>query len=192
MVVLALAGGLFWSGCAGTSAPQKMATVEGRDREQESLLRAGDPLQIRIETTAMTAPMLYEVAVDDEGQIALPLIGKLMARDMTTSQLADKIQQAYVPRFYVRCTATVLAPVRFFYVNGEVKNPNRFQWSKDMTLLKAITTASGFTDFANRGAVEITRGRSKQVYNCEELRKSPEKDIPIQPGDSVNVLRSVW
>ena len=136
--------------------------------------------------------MVYEVAVDDEGQIALPLIGKLMARDITTSQLADKIQQAYVPRFYVRCTATVLAPVRFFYVNGEVKTPNRFQWSKDMTLLKAITTASGFTDFANRGSVEVTRGRSKQVYNCEELRKNPEKDIPIQPGDSVNVLRSVW
>jgi polysaccharide export outer membrane protein len=189
---------LVMSGCAGGTGTTSVGgggtirTMVDEGRDSESVLRSGDPLQIRIETTAVQAPQLFDVAVDDEGQIALPLIGRLVAGGLTTSQVAEKIQQAYVPRYYVRCTATVLAPVRFFYVSGEVKNPNRFQWSKDMTLSKAISTASGFTDFANRVGVELARGRAKQSYNCEELRKHPDKDVPIQPGDSIYIPRSIW
>jgi len=138
------------------------------------------------------SPQISEVTVDDEGYIALPLIGRLKAAGSTTSDLADKIQKAYVPQYYVRCTATVLAPTRFFYMGGEVKNPGRFPWSKDMTLLKAISTASGYTDFANRAKVELTRGRNKLVYDCEDIRRHPEKDVPIQPGDSIYIPRSIF
>ncbi len=197
MMVAGWWGLVFLSGCGGgsgvkTTPPVAVPPPAEATRESESRLRAGDPLQIRIETNPSIPAQTYELAVDDEGQIALPLIGRLKAGGLTTSELADSIQKAYVPRYYVRCTATVLAPVRFFYVGGEVKNPSRFQWSKDMTLLKAINTASGFTDFANRTKVEIARGRTKLVYDCEEIRRNPEKDVAIQPGDSIYVPRSIF
>ncbi len=97
-----------------------------------------------------------------------------------------------MPRYYVRCTATVLIAQRFFYVGGEVRNPNRFLWSDDTTLMKAISTASGFTDYANRSKVELTRGSERHIYNCEDLQKNPSKDVTIRPGDTITVPRSIF
>jgi protein involved in polysaccharide export with SLBB domain len=59
-------------------------------------------------------------------------------------------------------------------------------------LMKAINTAGGFTDYANHTKVEITRGKSKQVFDCDDLRKHPSKDVPIQPGDTIYVPRSIF
>jgi polysaccharide biosynthesis/export protein len=74
------------------------------------------------------------VIIDDQGNIELPLVGQIKAAGLTTSELAEHIQSNYVPRYYVRCTASVLVAQRFFYVGGEVKNPGRFLWSEDTTL----------------------------------------------------------
>jgi polysaccharide export outer membrane protein len=97
-----------------------------------------------------------------------------------------------VPRYYVRCTATVLVSQRFFYITGEVRSPGRFLWSDDVTLLKAISTAGGFTDYANHGKVELIHGKDRHVYNCEDLQRNPGKDPLIRPGDTVTVLRSIF
>jgi protein involved in polysaccharide export with SLBB domain len=98
-----------------------------------------------------------------------------------------------VPRYYVRCTATVLVAQRFFYVGGEVKNPGRFPWSEDTTVMKAINTAAGFTDYANRRKVQLARGKEPlQVFDCEELMRKPAKDVAIRPGDTITVPRSVF
>ena len=61
-----------------------------------------------------------------------------------------------------------------------------------MTLLKAINTAGGFTEYANRNKVDLLRGDKKKTFDCEELRQHPVKDIPVQPGDSVYVPRSIF
>ena len=194
-VVAAVGGLVVLSGCGATGGT-KTTTVPAAPSleagESESRLRAGDQLQIRVETSPNVAPQVSEVTVDDEGYVALPLIGRQKALGLSTSELAERIQKAYVPQYYVRCTATVQAPVRYFYIGGEVKNPNRFPWSKDMTLLKAISTASGFSDFANRNKVEIARGRTKLVYDSEDIRRHPEKDVAIQPGDSIYVPRTIF
>jgi len=189
--VVAALSVLWATGCGTPAKPPVKVTTE-ISGEGESRLRVGDLLQVRVETSPTQTPQLSEVTVDDAGFIALPLIGPLKAGGLTTSELADAIQKAYVPRYYVRCTATVLAPVRYVYIGGEVRQPSRFPWSKDMTLSKAISTASGFTDFANRNRVELTRGRAKTVYDCEDIRRHPEKDVPIQPGDSIYVPRSIF
>jgi polysaccharide export outer membrane protein len=159
--------------------------------ETESRLRIGDQVQIRLETTSLQPPQVFDLLIDDEGKIALPLINRIHADGLTTSELAAKIQEAYVPRFYVRCNANVLVASRFFYVGGEVRSPGRYPWSSDISLLKAINTAGGFTDFANRGKVELTRAKAKKNYDVEKIRQRPEQDLPIQPGDSIYVPRSI-
>ena len=111
---------------------------------------------------------------------------------MTPSELGESIQANYVPRFYVRCTATVLATIRFFYVGGEVRAPGRYNWTEDVTLMKAVNTAGGFTDYANRRKVEIARGKGKQTFDAEDIRQHPDKDIAIHPGDSINITRSIF
>ena len=171
------------------------ATAAASDEEASGRLRPGDELSIRIDAgapTSQSSSTPSDVIVDDQGNIELPLVGQIKAVGLTTSELAERIQANYVPRYYVRCTASVLVAQRFFYVGGEVKNPGRFLWSEDTTLMKAINTASGFTDYANRGRVELARGKEPlQIYNCEDLMRHPAKDVPIRPGDTVTVPRSI-
>ena len=158
----------------------------------ETLLRIGDQLTIRLDFGGNQPPQTSDVVVDENGEISLPLVGRIKSEGLTTSELADRIQANYVPRYYIRCNATVMATVRFFYVGGEVRGPSQYNWSEDMTLLKAINTAGGFTEFANRRKVELMRGGEKKPYDCEDLRAHPNKDPVVQPGDSIYVPRSIF
>ena len=171
----------------------KTTATTGED-EVAGRLRSGDQLTIRMDTgqtqQSQTAPL--DVNIDEDGNISLPLVGRIKAAGLTSSELAERIQANYVPRYYVRCTATVLVAPRFFYVGGEVHNPNRFLWSEDSTMLKAINTAGGFTDYANRRKVQLIRSKEPQVFDCEELQRNPTKDVAIQPGDTITVPRSIF
>ena len=161
----------------------------------EIRLRTGDPLQVHLTTGGPSTDkntQQLEVVVDENGEISLPLVGRIAAVSLTPSELSERIEASYVPRFYVRCHAIVLATTRYFYVGGEVRNPGRFPWTEDVTILKAINTAQSFTDYANRRKVEITRGKQKLVVDSEEARSSPAKDIAILPGDSIWVPRSIF
>jgi len=193
-LLASLLAALLWSGCESAPPLRNFTNLDTSGRGAESRLRVGDQLQVRVDTGGSGASPIqsYDVMLDENGEIALPLVSKIKAAGTTPAELAERIQANYVPRFYVRCTATVIASVRFFYVGGEARSPGRFNWSEDITLWKAMNTAGGFTDFANRRKVEVSRGKEKKIFDCEELRHHPEKDIIIQPGDSIYVPRSIF
>jgi protein involved in polysaccharide export with SLBB domain len=182
-------------GCA-TDSPRTAPGQPSAGSPTENRLRVGDDLVIRLETggTHSTggAPDSLMVPLDENGEVSLPLIGRIKAENLTPSELAERIEGNYVPRFYVRCNITVQVAARYFYVGGEVRSPGRYNWSEDMTLLKAINTAGSFNDYANRRKVEVIRGKEKQVTDCEELRRTPGKDPAIRPGDSIWVPRSIF
>jgi polysaccharide export outer membrane protein len=176
-----------------SSRPKPNSAITTGD-EVAGRLRSGDMLTVRIDTggATSTAPTTSDLSIDEDGNISLSLVGSIKAAGLTTSELAERIQANYVPRYYVRCNATVLVAQRFLYVGGEVRNPGRFPWTDDTTLMKAINTASGFTDYANRQKVQLTRGGKVDVYNCDDLQRNPAKDPPIRPGDTVTVPRSIF
>jgi polysaccharide export outer membrane protein len=179
--------------CSTTLKPTgTFGSAGSESARNESRLRSGDQIQVRLDTGSTQPPQAFDVVIDENGEISLPLVGRIKAAGGTATDLADRIQTSYVPRFYVHCNATVLATIRFFYVGGEVRAPGRYNWTEDVTLLKAINTAGGFTDYSNRRKVEIARGKGKQVFDCEDIRQHPEKEVPIKPGDSINVARSIF
>lgn len=179
-------------GCGTTTSTSSNNSIREATTTAESRLRVGDQIQVRVETSTMQTPQLYDLSIDDGGEITLPLINRIKADGLNPFELGQQIQNAYVPRYYIRCNVNVLVSSRFFYGGGELRSPGRFPWTKDITLLKAINTAGGFTDFANRARVELTRGKDKQTFDCNDLRQHPEKDLPIQPGDSIYVPRSIF
>lgn len=191
-VGVSLLAAVWLSGCASDQTKNAGFTPATSERGAQTRLRVGDQLSVRLETVSNQAPQLYDVVIDENGEIPLPLVGRIKASNATPAELCERIQANYVPRFYVRCTATVLATTRFFYVGGEVRSPGRFPWSEDITLWKALSSAGGFTDFANRRRVELSRGIKKNIFDGEELRQNPEKDIVILPGDSLYVPRSIF
>ena len=81
----------------------------------------------------------------------------------------------------------------WYYVDGEVKQASRQNYISRLTVLKAIASAGGFTDFANKKKVKLTRvdGRT-QTVNCNKALENPSLDPEIYPGDTVHVPRRLW
>lgn len=84
------------------------------------------------------------------------------------------------------------------YVFGQVKNPGAVRMKKgsdDVTLLRAIAQAGGFTDRARRGKVLITRsegGTEKKInVNIKDILGGGRKDFVLQAFDVVFVPESI-
>jgi polysaccharide export outer membrane protein len=84
------------------------------------------------------------------------------------------------------------------YVFGQVKNPGavRMKMGADqVTLLRAIAQAGGFTDRARRGKIMITRtenGAEKKInVDVKDILGGGSKDFPLQAFDVVFVPESI-
>ena len=81
---------------------------------------------------------------------------------------------------------------RFVSVNGEVRSPQRIYHAKDLTVLGAIATCGGFTDFSDRRNVKLLRNDKVIEFNAIEMIEDPSKDIPLLPEDMIQVGKSVF
>jgi len=78
-------------------------------------------------------------------------------------------------------------------VLGEVKTPSVIPYREGMTVLDAILSAGGFTQFANPNSVVIVRKEGDRVRNIDVRLKDITKesnvsvDIPLKPGDRIVV-----
>lgn len=83
------------------------------------------------------------------------------------------------------------------YVFGQVNNPGyiKVKSSSEMTILKVIAQAGGFTDRARRGNVLITRkekGKELKIkVNVKKILRGKQSDFVILPNDIVFVPESV-
>ncbi len=164
---------------------------------QDAVLRSGDSLEIRI--GGVPVEEVQQVSgtytIDGDGYVNLPHIGKVRASEATQSELQRAIESAYISRqIYTNPSITLTIPnmARFVNTGGEVKAPQRVPFTADLTLLGAISASGGFTDFADQGKVRLLRDGKVTIVNVKEVRKDPEKDIRLKPGDRIEVPQSFW
>lgn len=81
--------------------------------------------------------------------------------------------------------------MEFFYIQGEVAHPGKYEVTDDLTVIKAISLAGGFGKFANRKKVEIHRKQDGQEFvievNIKDVLKNKISDVTIQPSDVIVV-----
>jgi polysaccharide biosynthesis/export protein VpsN len=179
------------SAVSTASAPSAITNLVGLEPE---VFRAGDSLTVTFSDTP--TPMLpFEEKVREDGTITLALNQTFKAAGKTRGELEKEIRARYVPDYFRQMTVTLKQPesTRWYYVDGEVKQPNRLVYASRITVLKAIASAGGFTDFANKKKVKLTRldGRT-QIVNCPKALENPALDPEIYPGDKVHVPRRFW
>ncbi len=136
----------------------------------------------------------HEERIKDDGTITLPLIGAIKADGKTPGELQKAITDAYVPDYYKRLTVTVSSDRRVYHVGGQVRGPGRQEYLGTTTVTKAIQSAGDFTDFADRKKVLLTRADGKKyTVNCLKAAKDPALDLPVFPGDKIEVpMRVFW
>ena len=84
-----------------------------------------------------------------------------------------------------------------FYIRGEVTKPGAYLLESGMTVLKAISLAGGFTQFANRKQVDVLRAggsgvQSKSRVNVKAIEDGKKEDPPIRPNDTIIVPRRIF
>ncbi len=81
--------------------------------------------------------------------------------------------------------------VRSVYVSGEVSRPGSFPYNKDLTLLKAIALAGGFTQWAKKTKVVILREKDGKpgaiTVNAAKIERGTIDDVPLRPNDHIVV-----
>lgn len=195
MTVTALAGGSL--GCGWLGKPkiepgkELKASTTPDPVAAAPKMRVGDMVTVRLDLTAGREEHIK--SVDEYGNIELPFIGKVRVLDMTVTQVQEEITKRYVPKYYAYLTVTVQSQTpRVIYLDGEVKSVAPQAYREDMTVMRVIMTAGGFTEFADRRNVVLRRGDKQMHVDCIDLDRHPEKDIPMQPGDTLKIPRSFF
>jgi len=135
--------------------------------------------------------MPYVSRIGEDGNITLHMNVTVKAAGKTARDLEQEIRTNYVPRYYKNLTVTVKTEERFYFVGGEVKMPARQPYFGRITVLRAIDTAGGFTDFANRSKIELTRHNGQKIkINWKKAIKDPKLDPEVFPNDQINVPKS--
>lgn len=97
--------------------------------------------------------------VTPEGTVGLPAIGSVPAQGLTLEELKREINERYdaeVQGLEVTPVLTLRA-ARFVFVQGEVKNPGRYNMEGPTTVMQAITTAGGWNVGANIEQIVVFR-----------------------------------
>jgi polysaccharide export outer membrane protein len=80
------------------------------------------------------------------------------------------------------------------YVSGEVKKPAPVEYQPGLTALAACIEAGGFTQYAapNRATVIRTENGEQKVIkiNLEKVTKGEIQDVPLKPGDRLDIPES--
>ena len=163
----------------------------------QATLRIGDPIELKIGGVPQDEQLQVNntYVVDSTGSISLPYINKVKAAGLTPSALARDVESAYrVGKIYTNPNVTIIMQpaARFVNIGGAVRQPSRVPFTEDMTLLTAINAAGGFNEFADQKRVRLLRGSKVQVFDVRQFRKNPEKDVPLQPGDRVEIPQTIF
>ena len=158
----------------------------------QAVLRAGDTVEIRLAGVPPEEIGAFSTtqAIDDGGMINLSYIGKIKVAGLDCSEVQQVIESKLKEqKIYTSPTVTVTPQTgtRLVNVTGEVKSSGRQTYTADMTVMTAIGGASGFTDFADKKHVKLTRNGKVQVLDTTKFSKDPSLDVKVLPGDQIYV-----
>lgn len=152
------------------------------------MLRSGDTIMISFSDLPPPGLLPITTELGADGKITLHFNVIIQAIGKTTRQLEQEIRSEYVPKYFRYLTVTVKPEMRFFHVGGEVKVPAAVPYRGDTSVVRAIGAAGGFTDFAKRSKVLLTRSTGEnQTIDYDKALKDPRKDLPVYPGDHIYV-----
>ena len=173
---------LILSSCVTTSGPTATGSSIEELPKGSYVLGTGDQIEI---TVYGQEQISGNYIVDSNGNIALPLIQSIPAKGLTIPELQNNIRNELSPKYLKDPKVSIqVLQYRDIYILGEVRNPGKFSYVPNMTLLQAIAVAGGHTYRAQEDKAEITRETSEGVQTF----MAPAKTF-VEPGDTIIVKR---
>ena len=187
--------GLIIGACASQKTPQ-LPPLSDSGLLSEYRIGVGDTLQISV---WRNPELSLSVPVRPDGKISMPLIGDLIAADLTASQLSDNIVKGLAS--YVRnpqVTVIVTNPSssdfqRRVRITGAVNSPQSIPYREGMTVLDLVLLAGGPSEFASGHKAKLYRRVNGEVkvypIKLDDLINDGkiETNYMLQPSDIVTV-----
>lgn len=185
----------------------------------EHILKAGDILYVSIKTmnaevnalfnpetnmevsngqgyqkyTTPSGAYLYGFEVAPDGNVSLPMLGKIQVAGATVFQ-AESLVQKKADEFINDAVVKVKLLNFKITVEGEVKNPGvYYNYNNSITVLEALALANGNTDYATIKKVMVIRPdveknksyfldlSSKKIFDSEAFYLQPNDYVIVQP-----------
>jgi polysaccharide export outer membrane protein len=126
--------------------------------------------------------------VNDQGKVALPLIGPVQVGGRTISEVEEDITARYGKDYLVNPRVNVeVLNYRSFFILGEVRQPNSYPYMVGMTVLNAIAIAGGYTPRADRDRIVMKRAGDPAAGE-----RTTDEDALVLPGDIIRVPERIW
>lgn len=165
----------------------------GSDQSYEYQIGAKDLLEISV----FEVPELnITVRVSENGMVNLPLLGEIKAEGLNRFDLEKKIA-ALLEKNYLKNPQVTIFIKEFqskkISVMGAVQNPGMHDLIGRQSLLQVISMAGGLSEQASDTVIIFRQFRSvpsqSLVIKLDDvlLKANPKYNIPIFPGDIINV-----
>lgn len=149
--------------------------------------------------TTPSGAYLYGFEIDSEGNIKLPMLGKVKVAGIAPS-LVEAIIQDRADKFLNDAIVKVKLLNFKVTVLGEVRTPGvYYNYNNSMTVIDALAQANGNTDFATIRKVMVIRPTpegnkpflldlsSKDVYQSEGFYLQPNDYVFVRPDKHKNI-----
>lgn len=193
LAMLALLPGLL---CAAqdktpTTADKTAPATAGVAAPDSYVIGASDVLTITVwKEPTMSGPIL----VRPDGMISMALLGDVQASGLTPAQLGDQITNRLKKFIQDPNVSVVLTQInsKKIYLLGEVLKKGPVELTPGMTLLEAISSGGGLTDYANTKKMYILRndgGKNQKipVQYKQALKGDSSLNLVLKPGDTIVV-----
>jgi len=130
-------------------------------------------------------PLTGEFRVNDQGAIALPLAGAIIAAGRTPRELEDAVAAALKKGDMLRkaSVSVEVTTYRPIYVLGEVNKPGQYPYQPGMTVVSAAAVAGGFTYRAIESYASVVR-----TAGGDSVEGKASRQALVRPGDVITVF----
>ena len=134
------------------------------------------------------------ILVRPDGMISLALLGDVQAAGLTPLQLSGQISTKLKKYIQDPNVSVVISQIhsKVIYLLGEIVKRGPVEMTPGMTLLEAIASAGGLTDFANTKKMYLLRNEAAghlriPLHYKEALKGDESLDLVLKPGDTIVV-----
>lgn len=172
---------LRWAALGALAGPSLLYARTVRAQAPGYKLGSGDKVRV---TVFNEKDLSGDFDVNDQGLLALPLIGQVRVAGLTLSEAQELITQKYGKDYLVSPRVNVeVLNYRPFFILGEVKSPGSYPYVNGISIVNAVALAGGYTPRANRDRIVVKRA-SDPASGEQPVRE----DSPVLPGDVIRVL----
>jgi polysaccharide biosynthesis/export protein VpsN len=142
-----------------------------------------------------------EFQVQPDGTIDFPYVHRVKVEGLEPQEVVDLLKAKLIEERILSDPQITLIVKQYnskkVLVTGAVQKSDTVSWNPGMTLVDAISRCGWFTPLGDTGHVtlirRISKGRTvKATVSVEAIMHHTQEDVPLQPGDTINVEQRVF